>query len=392
MSNFQVLIQEIFISEHPNADRLEIGNIGSPEGWPVVVGKGLYKTGDLVAYVGENSLIPENVLKKYKFWNEEKQKGLLAGSKGDRVRGCKLRDVFSMGICIPVKEVTLGYSDEDHIVNIAYELEDEYVQEGEDVAELLGITKYEAPIPTQMAGEVFNAGTLIGVNYDINDLKNYPEVLQEGEDVQISTKIHGTFCQIVITSNPNIVTDDWFKVGNNWITLSSKGMGAKGLFLKDNEKNNDNLYIRATKQYFVQLSDFLSRIEHEIITIAGEVFGSGVQDLNYGFKTNQTGFRLFDVYLGYRGVGDYVDDDQVDIFCSNTNIPRVPLLYRGPYNKETVFNLANAPEDSFPNCKHIREGIVIKPIKERRHEILGRVVLKTRSIAYLSRKGGSEYN
>jgi RNA ligase (TIGR02306 family) len=392
MSNFQVLVQPIFIKNHPNADRLELGNIGSKDGWQVVVGKGLYKTGDLVVYIGENSLCPEWVLKKYGYWNVEKDKGLLAGTKGDRVKGCKLRDAFSLGICIPVKEVSLGYSDEDNMVNIAYELEDEYVQEGEDVAELLGIIKYEAPIPVHMSGEVFNAGDHIGVNYDIEDLKNYPDVFIEGEEVQATCKIHGSLVQVVITSNPDIVTDDWFKVGDNWITLSSKGLGAKGLFFKNNEANKDNLYIRATKQYFEFLSVYVSQFRVEIMTIIGEVFGSGVQDLTYGLANNQIGFRLFDIYHGYRSRGYYFSDYTVDDFCSDAPIDRVPLVYRGPYSKELMIKLANDPEDSFPNCKHIREGIVIKPVQERRDPKLGRVVLKTRSEKYMSRKGGSEYN
>jgi RNA ligase (TIGR02306 family) len=102
MSNFEVKIQKIFVKSHPNADKLEIGNIGSPDGWQVVIGKGLYQTGDLVAYIGENAVVPEWVLKKYGYWNEEKGKGMLAGSKGTRVKAVRLRDEFSLGIVIPL--------------------------------------------------------------------------------------------------------------------------------------------------------------------------------------------------------------------------------------------------------------------------------------------------
>lgn len=41
----------------------------------------------------------------------------------------------------------------------------------------------------------------------------------------------------------------------------------------------------------------------------------------------------------------------------------------------------------------IREGIVIKPLVERRDETLGRVILKSVSEAYLCRKGNTtEFN
>ena len=41
---------------------------------------------------------------------------------------------------------------------------------------------------------------------------------------------------------------------------------------------------------------------------------------------------------------------------------------------------------------HIREGVVVRPCAERRHEALGRVQLKSVSERYLLRKGGTEYN
>lgn len=40
----------------------------------------------------------------------------------------------------------------------------------------------------------------------------------------------------------------------------------------------------------------------------------------------------------------------------------------------------------------MREGIVIRPVLERRHDALGRVQLKSVSDDYLLRKGGTEYN
>jgi hypothetical protein len=53
--------------------------------------------------------------------------------------------------------------------------------------------------------------------------------------------------------------------------------------------------------------------------------------------------------------------------------------------------LANAAEDQF-ECKHIREGVIVKPIEERYDLVLGRVALKHRSIAYMCRKGGTEFS
>lgn len=41
---------------------------------------------------------------------------------------------------------------------------------------------------------------------------------------------------------------------------------------------------------------------------------------------------------------------------------------------------------------HIREGVVIRPVKERVGEKTDRVIFKSVSQAYLTRKGGTELN
>lgn len=77
-----------------------------------------------------------------------------------------------------------------------YFIEDEFsnlieVFENQDVSQILGVEKWSPPIPTQLAGEVFNLGQHFTVDYDIENIKNYPDVLQEGEEVQVTEKIHG---------------------------------------------------------------------------------------------------------------------------------------------------------------------------------------------------------
>lgn len=391
MSNFSVSIQKIYIRNHPNADSLEIGNIGTPDGWQVVVKKGLYTSGNLVAYIGENAVVPEWVLKMYGFWNEEKNKGMLAGSNGDRVKGVKLRDEFSLGICIPVKchfgTCVINVIGSETNLEVPY-----IVHEGYDVTELLGVTKYEAPIPVAMAGEVFNGGTNIGVNYDIENIESYPNALQDGEEVQITEKIHGTLgmCTLISLNNTSSLNvDEAHSYGYTKFCISSKGLGAKGLFFKDNEANANNVYVRTFLKHTKEL-ELAVCFYDDIITIVGEVFGDSIQDLHYGMK-NQTDFRVFDVYIGRRGMGRYLNDDELDKFCENTGMIRVPILYRGEYSKTKVLEFSQNTKSVFdPN--QIREGVVIKPTKERYLNNLGRVVLKSINEKYRTRKNGTEYN
>lgn len=400
MSNFEVKIQRIFIQPHPNADRLEIGNIGSHDGFQVVIGAGRFKTGDLIAYIPEAAVVPEWVLKKYGYWDEVKNKGMLAGSAGDRVKAVRLRDAFSLGICIPVQEVSHGYDDEEKMVRIAYELEDKYVSEDEDVAELLGITKFQPPIPTCMAGEVYNAGTSITVNYDIENIKKYPDIFAEGELVQVTGKLHGTFTQLVYIpmDHPEshkehlVVEVDGI---SGQFALASKGLGAQGLCFKWNEANSNNLYQKTVRKYLPQILKAIaeSSLVDEVLIICGETFGHNVQDLHYGFKPGQTDFRVFDMYKGTRGTGHYVDKFVLDYFCQKMGLKQVQELYSGPFDMSIIEPLCQQAMETEFDEKQIREGVVICSVIERRTDI-GRAQVKYINDAYALRKNknATEFN
>jgi len=374
MATFAVSVTKIFIKPHSNADALELGNVGSPDGFQVVVKKGLYQSGDVIAYIGENAVVPDETLKRYGFWNEEKNIGMLAGNSGNRVKAIKLRGEFSLGIIIPMVEQDGKYRlkyDPAYLTdaNVYYNI-------GDDVSARLGVTKYEPQIPTQMAGEVWNA-TGYTLKYDIENFKNFPDVLQPGEHVFITEKLHGTWC--CFGYHPDV----------DHPIITSKGLSAKGLAFKMNEANNDNLYIRAFHGLTWLLAPngktLLDRARDifgdQPIYIVGEVYGRGVQDLHYGESTPR--FRAFDIYLGTPGQGHYVDSCDLMKYCESMDVDTVPVLYWGPFDKQIMLEHTNGKDF---NDNHIREGIVIKPSPERRNEQIGRVVLKSISDDYLLRK------
>lgn len=399
MATFEVRIQQIFIKPHtdPEVTSIELGNIGSPDGWQVVVQKGLYQSGDLVAYIGENAVVPDDILKHHGFWNNNKDVGMLAGKQGNRVKAIKLRGEFSLGICLKLYQ----YANDGHFITKTHELsgfppKDHPCKEGDDVADFLGVTKYEPPVPIAMAGEIYNGGQNIGVNYDIENIKNYPNVFVEGEEVQVTEKLHGTFCQVIVMPGTlDFHHDDHFcKMIEyecaGYIAVGSKGMGAQGLYLKHNEQNKDNLYLRTVRPYFDELIDYITEYSKVPITICGEVFGAGVQS-KYNYAQKQPAFRVFDVYIGRRGVGRYLDDQELIDFCGALNLIRVPLLYRGPFSKEVVAELTQHTKSIF-DVNQTREGVVIKPTIERRHDNIGRVVLKSINEVYLLKVTGEEIN
>ena len=147
MSTFEVKVHKIFhpIVKHPNADSLDLIKImdyvcianrledGSPR----------YKVGDYVIYVPVGAVVPDYLLKPG-FWNEEKNIGYLSGSKGNIVKEKKLRDIFSQGILFGVRKIDALGITSYAIFNDAGE--SMVVEDGQDVAEFLGITKYEPPV------------------------------------------------------------------------------------------------------------------------------------------------------------------------------------------------------------------------------------------------------
>ena len=359
MSTFAVLVVRVVIEPHDNADALEIARVGD---YRSIVRKGQFATGELVAYIPEQSVLPEVLL------DELGLRGKLAGKEGNRVKAIKLRGVLSQGLVYPARA---GW-----VV-------------GQDVAGELGVHKWEPPAPpAHMNGVVYGAGLDRCMRYDIENFKAYPEVLVAGEAVVFTEKIHGTWCQIGYL--PPAMIDD-----QGHLVVSSKGLA----FRPDAAENVDNLYLRVARGLQVdrKISEvFVAELAAELpIFVLGEVFGAGVQDLAYGAKPDASGtlgFRVFDIHVGRPGQGSYLGDEALERACAALGLPRVPVLYRGPFSREVMLAHTDGKETVTGKGMHIREGIVVRPCVERRDPELGRVQLKSVSEKYLLRAGGTEYN
>lgn len=386
MSTFAVKVIRINgIEPIAGADNIECAVVGD---YRSVVLKHQFAVGQLAAYIPEGSVLPENVLRALNMWDEEKQVGKLAGSKGNRVKAIKLRGQLSQGLLYPVDS---GKDIGHPFINVLDDLDNigtmVLVQEGDDLASELGIVKYEPPIPTSMAGEVYNAGTELTVSYDIENFKAFPDVLREGEFVYMTEKCHGTFCGVGILPAKD-QSDKHFK---QKFVIFSKGLGAKGLCFKESEANANNVYVRALTK-----SNVFGALEKGILAdtmdkpvfILGEVYGKGVQDLSYG---EELGFRAFDIVVGYRGDQKYLSPEMFMFVSKFLQIDTVPLIYSGPFSKQAMEEATTGKETISGQDLHIREGVVIRPKTERYHSALGRVILKSVSADYLLRKGGTEY-
>lgn len=352
MTKLKVEVVRLRIEEHPEADRLEIAQVG---GYRAIVAKGAFQTGDLAAYIPEQSVLPPAVIETLGL------QGKLAGSERNRITAVRLRGIFSQGVCYPARP---GWV------------------EGQDVAEELGITKYIPAIPVHLAGEVFVRSHTLP--YDIENIKRFPDVIREGEAVIFTEKLHGTFACYGLLPEADAHPEE----GRTFAT--SKGMGAKGLALKNNAVNATNAYVREALK-----GDLYEKLEahfgnEEPTYLLGEI--CGVQDLKYGGDRGRTLFRAFDIYRGYPKQGRYLDDAELDEALRAMRIERVPVLYRGPFSEALLSEHTTGRETLTGKSTHIREGLVVRPLVEREEPELGRVQLKSVSSKYLLRKKGTEWN
>ncbi|GAA2747813.1 MULTISPECIES: RNA ligase (ATP) [Kitasatospora] len=354
MSTLRVTAERLTIHEHPNADALELAQVGL---YRAVVAKGAYRTGELALYIPEQAVLPAGLIEELGLT------GKLAGGNADRVKAVRLRGELSQGIvCRPR---ALDGAD----LSAAAEA-------GEDFAGLLGITKWAPPIPTSMSGDVEAAPDLLPW-VDIENLKRFPGVFEPGEPVVITEKLHGSCCLLT------------FHAATGEVQVSSKGIGAQGLALKEDERN---LYWRAVRGHGVAevAARLAERLGASRIGVFGEVFGEGVQDLAYGAsaRADRLGYAVFDVSAEIDGQVVWLD--AADLL--DGELPLVPRLWSGPYDERTVLELAEGRETVSGRGLHIREGVVVRPAVERYSFVLGgRAIAKAVGGAYLTRKGGTEY-
>ena len=311
-----------------NAERLELVIV---KGWQCVVGKDQYHVGDLVIYVPIDAVFPQPLSDKL---------GITKYLHSQRVKTAKLRGTISQGVIMSADEVPGAV-------------------EGQDVAEALGITKYEAPAPGQCTSGTPRPQHPDFLRYtDIENIKNYPDVLVEGEEVVMTEKIHGTNFRAA-----NIAKED--------PSMFVEGVNHAGLHVgshrMDFVETPENLYWKAARMYK------LDEILLPGYQLFGEIYGKGVQKLTYDLESFDV--RFFDLMKDLK----YVDYDDFKAFCAEHKLPVVPEVYRGPWDKHGV---RMADGQSFI-AKHIREGFVVKPAKERWDHKVGRVVLKAISEKYL---------
>ena len=348
------------IAEHQNADRLERVRV---KNWWCIAPKNHYKVGDKVVYLPPDSVIPEQLAED---WGIAKYCAPLAkGPDGIRpprlrIRASRFRGEPSFG-CIQ-------------------DLDDQTWPIGYDVKEYFDITKWEPPLKST-DGDAAPPDRAFPAYTDIENIGNFPEIFEEGEEVIVTEKIHGTNCRVGVVPYPNEETGEKafvFMAGSHAIRrreVNAKGADSRYWFPLQDE--NLKKLLRGS---------FVAFDEKPVIVYC-EIFGRGVQDMQYG--QTSLSYRVFDVLVD----GRYLDAHEKMELFSQYSIPAVPILYRGSFSMEKMNELVDGPttvcDASDIKGFQGREGIVITPVVERFNMDLGgsgRVILKYVSVDYHERR------
>lgn len=313
---------------HPNADALELAQI---KGWQCVIPKGRYQAGDLVTYIPTDAVVPAEHSDRWGF-----TKYLSNG----RVRCARLRGEPSFGVIV--------------------DRENPDWTAGHDVAAFYGITKYLPPVKFG-AGDAAPDHALFEAYTEVENLRHFPEVFTPGEEFVVTEKIHGTNCRVG-------------RIEGEWM--------AGSMAVRRQRPDDLTQSVYWTPLAIPAVESLLSELgaDHRQAILYGEVYGSKVQNLHYG-QVGSLGFRAFDLRVD----GRFLDWPEFEALCARHGVPTVPVLWRGPYALETVRALSDGPTTL--DGDHIREGVVVKPIRERTDPKTGRVCLKYIGDPYLFAKG-----
>lgn len=387
------------VQPHPNADRMAVAKI---KGWYVCVardpvsGEPWCKKGDKVVYFPPDAVLQPDVSDKHgvtKYLGSLPKREDGSRPSGGRVMVANLRGFKSYGFAAPVEDP-------------AWEV-------GKDVADFYKVTKYEPPMKANQ-GDAERPHAGFHRFYDMENLRNFPDVFVDGEEVVATEKIHGENCRLALVKDTNDAGQAVWK----WMA-GSHDVRRKRLFQKKDKEGNPvgepiesafwQCFTPEVKKYLADISGCgyeWDEIENEPlvgadgrdtghnVVLFGERFGSGVQDMWYGHQNGNFSFRAFDVTVD----GKYMDYDAKEFGLKAHKVPMVPLVYRGPYSFAKIEALAEEPSLITPENekKAFKEGVVVLSVKERtvatEKKVMERAQLKCISFAYLSRKDGTEYH
>lgn len=310
------------------------------DGWNCVALKDEFVAGDHCVYFEIDSFIPLCPQVEHIRARAHKRMG---EKEGVRIKTIKLRGVISQGLALPLSKFPDAMT---AFNNVAYSTEDGYF----DVSGILGVEKYEVPMPASLNGQVFDNFPTCIKKTDQERCQNLGEdifVKNQDSRYEVTMKLDGTsFTAFYINDEDGVC-------GRNWQ-------------LQINKENQHNslicMYVDSGLQHV------LSKFGRNF-ALQGELMGPGIQKNREGLSTHK--LFIFDIYDIDRGCYlTPVDRHNVMAELWNRGLKRdmvehVTVLTMGATLKDlginTVDELLKFAEG--PSLNHaVREGLVFKRV------------------------------
>jgi len=305
------------------ADQIEAIQI---DGWQVVSQKGIHQVGHTVLYFEVDSFLP--IEPRYEFL----RKGCLRkqdGVEGFRLKTIKLRGAISQGLIMPLSDFPKLSAPENEFK--------------ESLDEILGVVKWEPPIPAHLAGMV--KGNFPGCikKTDQERIQNLPEYFDgrfKGKLFEVSVKMDGSSCTIYYNNG-------------------DFGVCSRNLDLKEDETNT---FWKVAKRLGLRAA---MESKGKNVAIQGELAGEGVQDNRDKLKGQD--LFVFDVW-DIDEQRHMTSMERAD-YLTGFNIKHVPVVGIYPVfdicpTMEIMISYSGA--EKTPNG-NIREGLVFKSVEPDRN-------------------------
>ncbi len=321
------------------ADAIEVAAVG---GWKVVVKKGEFRPGDLCIYCEVDSFLP--ISDEFEFLRKSSYKKMKDGSEGFRLKTIRLRGQVSQGLLLPITM----------LVSTLYK-GSITIQEGEDVTERLGITKYEPPIPAELAGKVKGLFPYFLRKTDEERIQNLTKEFElwktQSHRFYVTEKMEGS-------SSTFYFKDGDFGVCSRNLELAEPEPFVPGMVMCEDgieRPKKENTFWKVAKEL-----DLQNKMANVGINFAlqGELIGEGIQGNPYKIKGHTIRFfSLYDIdsqeYHSFENLRRIVEDEM--------GLETVPVLdddFKLPDTIEEL--LAYADAKSVLNLEFDREGVVIR--------------------------------
>lgn len=303
------------VKEHENADNLEICRI---LGWQVITKKGEFKSEDVCIFCEIDSILPEKP--EFEFLRPKKF----------RIKTCKLRQKISQGIAFPIDIIPKDKAGEVMHMEI-----------GDDVSDIIGVTKYVAPVPACLAGRVKGNFPSFIPKTDETRIQSVPKVIERNKiyPCYATEKLDGT-------SVTYYLKDDDFNVCSRNLNMKT---------------DNDNTYWQVAKKRDIEgMLRYAGTLKgnSKNLAIQGEIIGNGIQKNKYRMEGKDVfAFDVFDIdeykYFSY---------ERLSNFCHSCGLRMVPVVdesfYLGYYDLEGLVELSKGASKIYKYTQ--REGIVIR--------------------------------